>query len=113
LCQTLHPEVLGHREEGVELLLGHVDLAHVHEVQHGEELLVLDTLQVQERVLVGITPEDIPEEWGACTEDNFVRLNLTVVTSKGHVKEVFFFSELSKSQADICLKVIPTEAKLL
>ena len=70
LGEPLHPELLGHGEEGVELLLRHVHLAVVHEVEHGHEVRVLDALEVEQRVLVAVPPQDRPEERRAGREDH-------------------------------------------
>lgn len=40
----------------IQLLLSHIDLPLVHEVEHGEELPVLDPLEVEERVFVRVAP---------------------------------------------------------
>ena len=60
--EALHLEVLRHGEEGVELLLCHVHLAVVHEVEDGDQVGVLDALEVEQRVLVAVPPQDRPEE---------------------------------------------------
>jgi hypothetical protein len=40
-------KVFGYSKEGVELLLGHIDLPVVHEVKDRLEVNVLETLQVE------------------------------------------------------------------
>ena len=56
---NFHFQLLGDGEEAVELLLSHVHLTLVHEVQHGHQLLVLNPLQVEEGVLVRVAPQDV------------------------------------------------------
>ena len=65
LGQTLDLELLGHAEEGAEVLLGDVDLAPVHEVQQGHQVLVSHPLQEEKRVMVsGVVGQDVPEKRG-------------------------------------------------
>ena len=63
LGETLHLELLGHAEEGAEVLLGDVDLAPVHEVQQRDQVLVSHPLQEEKRVMVtGVVGQDVPEK---------------------------------------------------
>ena len=63
LGQTLHLELLGHAEEGAEVLLGDVDLAPVHEVQQRDQVLVSHTLQEEKWVMVtGVAGQNAPEK---------------------------------------------------
>ena len=49
----------------------------VHEVEDGEEFLLLDAFQVQKRILLGFAVrQDSPEERGASCQDHFVGLDL-------------------------------------
>ena len=54
--EALHPQLLGHFQEGAELLLRHLHLAGVHEVEDGLQVAVLHPLQVEEGVGVGVPP---------------------------------------------------------
>ena len=56
---------------------------------------------------MGIPAKDGSEEGGTGGEDHFVGLDLLVLASKGDVKEVFVLPQLTKSQTDIVLKVVP------
>ena len=66
LSQAFHSQVLCHGQERVQLLLSNINLSVVHEVEDRLEISVLDTLQVEERVLVRVAAQHIPEEWTAC-----------------------------------------------
>ena len=112
LSETLDLELLCHGEEGVELFLGHVHLAVVHEVEDGQEVGVLHPPQVEEGVGVGVPLQNGPEEGRAGREDHLVGLDLLIVTCQGHIEEVFVFSQLSESSANICLEVVPPQTKL-
>ena len=61
MLSCLDVKLLGEGEEAVELLLHHVHLALVHEVEDGLQVRVLDPPQVEERVLVRIAPQDVPK----------------------------------------------------
>ena len=67
----------------------------MYEVEDSQDVLVLDILQVEEKVLVKVPPQDI-SEGGAGRNDNFVCLNLAVITGESNIKEVLFFPEFSK-----------------
>ncbi len=45
------------------------------------EVSVLDTLQVEERVLVRVAPENVSKEGATGRENYFVSLNLLIITS--------------------------------
>jgi len=113
LGESFHAEIFSNGQEAVELLLGDVDLSHVHEVEHTEQLLVLDPLQVEEGVLVGVAPEHVPEEWGACGQDDLVSLDLGIITGESHIKEVFFLPQFTEGNTDISLEIIPAETEFL
>ena len=93
--------------------LSHIHLPLVHEVEDREQLLVLDTLEVEEGVLVGVPAKDVPEERTASREDDFVSLHLGIITGKSNIKEVLLLAEFSESDTDVGLKVIPPQAELL
>jgi hypothetical protein len=64
----------------------------IHEVEYRDKVSILDTLQVQQRVLVLITPQDSTEEGRTSRQDHFVCLQLVILTSKSNIKEIFVFS---------------------
>ena len=55
---TFNFELLGDGEEGVEVVLGHIHLAVIHKVEDGLQVSVLDPLEVEQRVLVRVAPQD-------------------------------------------------------
>ena len=85
----------------------------VHEVEDGEQLLVLDALEVEQGVLVGVPSQDVPEEGGTSREDDFVCLNLGIITGESDIEEVFLLAEFSEGDADVGLEVIPPQTELL
>ena len=58
LSEALDLEVLRDGEEGIELLLGNVNLALVHKLEHGDQVVIEDALEVQKRMLVRVPPQD-------------------------------------------------------
>ena len=92
---TFHSELLSNSKEGVEVVLGDVDLTMVHEVEHALHVPVGDSLQVEHQgtLLAGrlVSPQDGTEERTACREDHLVALqDLTVVMEgEDHGKKRF------------------------
>ena len=54
VCEAADFQRLGSLEKGVELLLGHIHLTIVHELEQGVEVLVSDVTQDDDRVLTRI-----------------------------------------------------------
>jgi len=88
------------------------ELFLVHEVHQSRQLRVANPLEVEQRVLVRVTPQHSPEEGGAGREQQLVSRDLTIFTAKGHVEKVFVRADLLKSSTDIFLKIIPTKTEL-
>jgi hypothetical protein len=91
--------------------LCNVHFSVVHEVEHGREVFVVDALEINERILMGIASENLPEEWAAGGQDDLVRLDLlvAVVATEGDVKKLLLGAEVDKGRADVRLKVVPPE----
>ena len=68
---------------------------------------------VQQRMLVGILPEDGPEERRAGRQDELVCLDLSGATAESAVKQILLFSDLPEGQTNVALKIIPAKAKLI
>ena len=89
-------QLLRHHKECVEIVLGNVDFSIVDEVETGLQVLEPDALEVEERVVVRVLVEDLPEERRAGGEDEFVSLELVGSTAESAVKQVFLFSNITK-----------------
>ena len=63
LSETSNLQILGYSEEGGEVGLGDVDLAVVEELQDGLQVGVVHSLEVEQRVGVGVLAQDSSEEW--------------------------------------------------
>ena len=72
-----------------------------------------DPFQVEEGVLVGVLLEYAPEEGGAGREDDLVRLDLAALAGQGHVEKVPIVAQIFEGVADVPLKVVPFQTKLL
>ena len=96
LSQTFHLEIFSDGEERVKLFLGDIHFAVIHEVEHADQVCILDTLEEEQGVLVAIPPQDGAEEGRAGTQDYLVGLKLLILTGQGDVEEVFVFAQLSE-----------------
>ena len=84
----------------------------IHEVENRLEISELNTFEIQKGMGVRVPAEDGSEEGRAGGEDDFMSLNLLIITCQGHIEEVFVLPQLTKSHTDIVLKVIPAQAEL-
>ena len=57
--EAADPQTLGTLEEGVEGVLGHVDLAVVHELEQGVQVVVADITEHDDRVLTRVALNSI------------------------------------------------------
>ena len=55
-------QIFGHCKEGAQLCLGDVHLPVVHEVEDGQDALILDAPQVEQRVVVWVPLQHASEE---------------------------------------------------
>ena len=57
--------------------------------------------------------EEVLKERTGCCQDHLVGLYLlTILTSQGHISELFVLSQISKCRIDILLKIVPLQTKL-
>ena len=84
----------------------------VHEVEYNLQVSELHPLEVEERVLVRVLLENGSEERRAGRQDELVCLDLSGATAKSAVKEVLLLPDLPEGQANVALKIIPTETEL-
>ena len=68
-------------------------------------------LQIEQRMLVLVPPEDILEEGTAGAEHHLVRRNLRILAGQCHVKEVLVLAQLPQSLGDARPKVVPLQTK--
>ena len=127
-CKPLDLEFLCSLEESRKLLLCHVHLPSIHELQDGCEVGKGDVLQDDNGMLGGVLLQKVLEVWRACTEDHLVCLGmLTLVkqkhqhkkhglkylSSNGDVTEAFFVPQMFEGCDHVSLEVIPPQAELL
>jgi len=60
-----------------------------------------------------VAPENVPEEGRACRQDDFVSLDLGIITSESHVEKVFLLPQFSEGNTNVSLKIVPTETEFL
>ena len=94
LGQAFHLQLLSDGKKRVKLFLGDIHFAVIHEVEHADQVCILDTLEEEQGMLVAIPSQDSPEEGGTGTQDHLVGLKLLILTGQGDVKEVFVFAQL-------------------
>jgi len=101
LGQAFHSELLSNSKEGVEVILGDVDLTMVHEVEHALHVPVGDSLQVEHQgtLLAGrlVSSQDGTEERTACREDHLVSLKLLVLAGIVTSKKLLLIPYVPKS----------------
>ena len=100
LGQTFDFQIFSEHEECVQVLLGNIDFSMVDEVDNGLEISQLDTAEVDKRMMVWQTTENVPEEGAAGGQDDLMHLDLlSIVTRKSQVKEVVIVSQITKCNA--------------
>ena len=64
-------------------------------------------------MLVVVPPENRLEERAGGTEDDFVSRHLVCIAGQGDVTKLGLFSDCLDGRAEVALKVIPLQTKLL
>ena len=83
-CKPLDLEFLCSLEESRKLLLCHVHLPSIHELQDGCEVGKGDVLQDDNGMLGGVLLQKVLEVWRACTEDHLVCLGMLTLVKQKH-----------------------------
>jgi hypothetical protein len=85
----------------------------IHKVQDGLQVCILDPLEVEEGVLVGVAAQNVAEEGGAGGQNDLVGLQLLlIITAQSYVEKIFVIPELAECHTNITFKVVPSQAKL-
>jgi len=95
------------------VVLLHVNLAMVHEVQDGSQVTRGNIPEHNDWVRGRVLLEKSLEGDGAGGEDDLVSLDLFPVTGDGHVHVVILVSQFLEGALDTLLEVIPPKAELL
>ena len=74
---------------------------------------MLNSLQVEERMLMRIPAENFSEEGAAGSYDDLMSLQLRVFTGKGHIKKIFLLPQVPEGGAHVGFKIVPAEAEFL
>lgn len=111
--QTADFQRLGDAQQRSDLLLVHVDLTFVHEVDDGPELRPLHVLEYDDRVLALVLGQHALEVRAARGQHDLVRLERVPVAGDGHVHERAVLQQLVEHVGQVALVVIPSQAELL
>ena len=111
--EAAYLEALGDLEQRADLLLRHVYLTLVHELDRRLHLRPLDVLHYDDRVLAGIVEEERLEVGAARGEHHLVGLDRVPVAGQGHVDEALALQQLVEDVGQVRLVVVPAQAELL
>lgn len=111
--QTADLQRFGDAQQRSDLLLVHVDLTLVHEVDDGPELRPLHVLQYDDRVLALVLGQHALEVRAARGQHDLVRLERVPVAGDGHVHESAVLQQLVEHVGQVALVVVPSQAELL
>jgi hypothetical protein len=64
-------------------------------------------------MLMVVAAQDVAEKRAASSKNDFMSLNLFIITGQSNIKKVLVITEFFESIANIALKIIPTQAELL
>lgn len=96
-----------------QLLLRHIHLTVVHKIDHCLEVIVLDILKYNNRMLTWIRCKESLKVRAACGQNNFVRLKLTSFSRQGYIHQRPIVQQRGTYRNKIRLVVVPPQAKLL
>merc|ERR1719206_635035 len=113
LRQPLDLQLLGSLEEGGQLLLGHVHLSSIHELEDGSEVRKGDILEYDDRVLGGVLLQQVLEVGRAGAQDHLVSFRVLTLGSDGHITEALLVPEVLEGGDHVGLEVIPPKTELL
>ncbi len=113
LGQALDFEPLGRLEEGGQLILGHVHLAGVHELENGREMLKGHVFEDNDGMLGRILFQEGLEVGRARGQDHLVGLAGLTVAGQRDVREGFLVAKVFEGRDHVGLKVVPSQAELL
>ncbi|KAH9402817.1 hypothetical protein TYRP_015574 [Tyrophagus putrescentiae] len=111
--QALHLQRLGGLQQRPQLRVADVDLAAVHEVNDGAQVLVAHVLQYHNRVLAGIVEEQITKVGAAGAQHQLVRLQAEAVAGERHIDEALVAQQLVEDLHHVVGVVVPLQAVLL
>jgi hypothetical protein len=100
-------------EQTVELLLGHIDLSPVHEVNQRPHFPKTHVFHENNWVLARVVTEKLFEIGAARGQDNLVALDHLSLASNRNVHEVLICQQFGKRILQVGLVAVPADAKLL
>merc|ERR550519_1068596 len=112
LCEAFQFQLLPDRQKVVQAVLLHLHLPVVDEVHHRYQICSLQSPQKQ--WLWMVIAQEISEKCARRRQDHLVcSYLLTILAGKSHIRELPCSSNLFVGVADVFLKLLPLEAKLL
>lgn len=100
-------------EQTVELLLGHIDLSPVHEVNQCPNFPKTHVFHEDNWMLARVVTEKLFEISAARGQDNFVALDHLSLAGNCNVHKVFICQQFGKRILQVGLVAVPADAKLL
>ena len=113
LGQSLHLQPLGSLQKCRQLVLSHVDLASVHELQDGGQMGEGDVFEDDDGMLGGVLLQQSLEVGAAGGQDHLVSLAALAVAGNGHVTEGLLISQVLEGGHHVGLEVVPSQTELL
>ena len=95
------------------MVLCHVHLAGIHELEDGCQVLERNVLQDDDGMLGGVLLQQRLEVGAAGREDHLVSLGALTVASNRDVSERLLVPQVLEARDHVGLEVVPSEAELL
>ena len=114
MLQSFYLKLIGRLQELDKVLVLDLHLPAVDELHQRPQGADVNTLQHQERVLVGVEEQDVLEEGAARAQNHLVTFHLAAIrTRERDVGEVFVVVEISERFHARALKVVPSQVHQL
>ena len=113
LGQSLHLQPLGSLQKCWQLILGHVHLPRVHELQDGGQMSEGDVFEDDDGVLGRVLLQQSLEVGTTGREDHLVSLAALSVAGNRNVTEGLLISQVFEGGHHVGLEVVPSKAELL
>ena len=113
LGQAFYFKPLCSLEELWQLVLGHVYLPGIHELQDGSQVVEGDILQDDDGVLGWVLLQQVPKVGAAGAQDHLVGLGVLPLSGDGDITKGLIGAEVLEGVYHVGLEIVPAETKLL
>ena len=113
LCQATYLEAPGNLQQAAQVLLGHGNLATVHEDKQQLHVLEVDILEDHNRVFAGIPEKEILEVRAAHREDEFMGGEVVVATRDRHIDKLFLMAQVFGKLEKTLMMVLPPQHEIV